>query len=161
MELTYIYDCRDKEIEKKCQKIFDENNQGYIFNREDIVDHSNLILAVAVDGDEPLGYQLIYFGGDFVELDGAVVDEKDIIYYPDDSVYIWDFCTAKNHENKGVQSFLVKKLIERFSDRDIYTITSLDNERSIRIQETFKFERIKVFDTKCGKCGIFKKSQKN
>lgn len=158
MELTYVFDCRDKDIENKCVKIFDGNNQGYIFNRDDITNHDNMLLAVALCDGEAVGYQLIYFGGDFVELDGAVKRKDDITYYPDDSVYIWDCCTAKEHECKGVQTFLIKKLLEHFKGRCIYTITALDNIRSVEIQEKLGFKRIGAFDSKCGPCGIYMKS---
>lgn len=130
---------------EQCAKIFDENNKGYIVNRSGIFDFKKFKLLVMVQDGIVVAYQLIYFGGDFVKQETYEEAYNNGFRYENDAVYIWDMCSKVGYENKGFQQKLIMFLSKSFENRNIYSLTDVDNLNSVHLQEKCGFKGIGNF----------------
>lgn len=145
MVFEIFYKDKANKFSNECEKIFDENNQDYIVYKKGISDHKNFNLLVATINNHAVGYQIIYRGGDFIKKEGYG-EYSNKFHYEDDAVYIWDMCTKKDFENKGVQQALISFLINKYPDKNIYSLTDIENKASVHLQKKLGFEVIGSFD---------------
>lgn len=122
-------------------KIFDENNCGYVADKNCLTD-DDFLKVVAVENDEAVGYAVVYFCNDFLKREGFEVDiilEKDLLY-------IWQCVTKKGHEGKGVQSQIFKFISNKFKNLPMYSVVDKDNISSLKLHKKFGFGEVSTFD---------------
>lgn len=145
MKNEILYGKKAEKYSEQCGKIFDDNNKDFIVNRDGIFDHKKFKLLIFNVSDETVAYQLIYIGGDFVKQETYVEAYNQGFKYEDDAVYIWDMCTKKGYENKGYQQELTKFLCDYYKNKNIYSLTDIENYSSMHLQEKLGFESIGNF----------------
>lgn len=122
-------------------KIFDENNQNYVSDKNCIFDEKFLKI-VAVENNEAIGYITIYLGSDFIQQ-----EEYPIKYdVKENSIYIWNGITKKGHEGKGVQTQLLTYLKSKYKLYDIYSVVDIKNIASKKMHNKNGFKPILNFN---------------
>jgi len=120
--------------------IFDNNNQGYIQDKNCLLDDKYLKI-VAVSNNIAIGYAVIYFGHDFIDK-----EKFDIDYTPlTPTAYIWNCATKLGHENQGVMTQIFQYLTKRLSKYNIYSVVSPTNIPSLKVHTNNNFIPIKDF----------------
>lgn len=125
---------------EEIEKIFDENNKGYVADKTCIYKDEFLKL-VAIENDTVLGYVALRFGKSFVEEEGIPLN----LELPDNCIYVWSCITKKGYENKGIMSYLFDYFINKYSNNDFYSIININNISSIKLHQKFNFELIEQF----------------
>lgn len=144
MEIEIVYKKSAEVFAEDCAKIFDENNKGFIVYRQGIFDHKNFNLLVALFEGKPVAYQIVYIGGDFVAKEGYK-EYSDKFTFENDAIYIWDMCTKKGFENRQIQQKLIMFLIDFYKDKNIYSLTDIENYNSVHLQEKLGFSSVGEF----------------
>lgn len=126
---------------EQLEEIFDENHQNHISEKTCIF-KNNFLKVVAKQDGLALGYAVLRFGNDFIEVEQLPLKMK----IEEKSIYIWNCVTRKGYEKQGVMSAIFNYFTQKFSDYDIYSIVDKDNTASIKIHKKFGFIFIKEFD---------------
>lgn len=121
--------------------IFDENNQNYITDKKCIYD-SNFLKVVAVEDCHAIGYAVLYFGNDFLEVEGFPVR----LEVEDKSAYIWNCVSKRGCENKGIMTAIFTYFTKKFSDYAIYSVVDVLNAPSRRLHNKIGFEYVTSFE---------------
>ena len=122
-------------------KIFNENNQNYISDKDCLFDDDFLKL-VAIENGEAIGYLVAYFGEDFVKKEDYPIN----INFKNDVIYIWNGVTKKGFEGKGVQTKLLEYLFKEYPSYDIYSVVDQNNIASNKLHDKMKFVKILSFE---------------
>ncbi len=123
------------------EKIFDENNQGFVYDKASITS-DEFIKYVCVENGEPIGYLVLYPKCDF-----AVKDDYDIsVSIPTNSIYIWHIITKKGYEGRGVAKSLINFLKEEYKRFNIYAILDVNNFKSNKLHERLGFLPVDKFE---------------
>ena len=145
MDIEIFYQKDADKYAQDCADIFDDNNKGFIVNKQGVFDNKKFNLLVGVVDNKAVCYQLIYIGGDFVKQEGYPEAYTQGLVYENDAVYIWDACTLKSYENKGLQKQLTRFLINKYSDKNLYSMTDTTNLNCVYMQQTLGFKPVATF----------------
>ena len=126
---------------EQLEEIFDENHQNHICEKTCIFKNNFLKIVAEQDG-LALGYTVLRFGNDFIEVEELPLQME----IEEKSIYIWNCVTRKGHENQGVMSAIFEYFLQKFSDYNIYSIVDKDNTASIKIHKKFGFIFTKEFE---------------
>lgn len=129
---------------EQIQKIWKNNNRGYIgyeCNQRSIKDDKMLKIVYAEE-NIVFGYCVLYFGKDFCELERY---PNKIVNIPDNTVYIWEIVTDKNHLENGVATNILNYIKGKFSGYSIYSCINLSNIPSLRLHTKVGFNSIYKF----------------
>jgi hypothetical protein len=124
----------------KLINIFDDNNSGYVADKNCLTD-DNFLKIVAIEKDEVLGYAVVYPGNDFLQKEGFKVD----VELEENLLYIWQCVTKKIHEGKGVQSRIFEYITSNYDQLPIYSVVDNNNIASIKLHNKFKFKDVCQF----------------
>lgn len=114
--------------------IFNENNQGFVYDKSSITSDEFIKYVYASNGD-PIGYLVLYPKSDF-----AIKDGYDItVTIPKNSIYIWHLITKKGYEGRGVAKTLINFLKNEYKSYNIYSIIDEHNVRSRKLHEKLGF----------------------
>lgn len=126
------------------KKIIENNNQGYIWGSKLLYHNKKYEKLICICNNRPVGYLVVYTSPDFIEAAGHELD-----FTPKENFgYIWHIVTKKGWEGRGIGTFLLKQLFERYKGRPIYSVAHEDNVRSIAIHEHNGFECIHEYVNK-------------
>ena len=115
-------------------KIFEENNQGYVFDKASI-HNKDFIKYVCVENYVPIGYLVLYTKNDFPIKDDFAVK----IPIPENSVYIWHIIAKLGEENRGIGKKLIKYIQKKYKENYIFSIVDITNEKSIHLHNKLGF----------------------
>lgn len=126
---------------EKLVDIFDNNHQNFLYDR--FAHEKGWLNLIYVEEDSPVGYAVVYLKNDFCEQEDYPIRVDNI---KDNAIYIWLMVTKKGFENKGIGTSLIKYIVDKFSDRDIYSVTDINNYASTKIHCKNDFIPIKYFE---------------
>ena len=132
---------------KDIQKIWKENNSGYInyeSNQKAITDE-NMTQIVYREDNVTMAYAIVYEGNDFLEKEGFVNKIKDM---PKNVIYIWEIVTDKNYTGKGIANKLIKYILEKYKNYTIYSCINKLNIASLKLHEKNGFKILYEFEQK-------------
>lgn len=121
-------------------KIFDDNNQNYVSDKDCIFD-DKFLKIVAIENDEAVGYITIYLNTDFIQKEEYPINYS----VKEKSIYIWNGITKKGHEGKGIQTKLLSYLKNKFRGFDIYSVVDINNIASTKMHNKNGFKPLLNF----------------
>ncbi len=129
------------------QRIWKENNEGYITyeSNQIAITDEKMLQIVWRENNTTMAYAIVYLGKDFIEKEKFQVNIEDI---PDNSVYIWEIVTDKNYKGRGIANKLMKYLIEKYKNYNIYSCVASDNIPSLKLHEKNGFKILTQFKEK-------------
>lgn len=133
----------ENKYKKELLEIFDENHQGYLTDRT--ATQRDMLTVVYEEDNKPLGYAVVYIGGDFYKKEKYPITLNNI---EDNCAYIWQIVTKKGYEKRGIATQIVSYITEKYKDRDIYVAVDIENHASMRCQCKCGFIPILYFETK-------------
>ena len=139
--MEIVFDC-DNRYSEQLTDIFDRNNCGFVWDRAAVTGPMDKI--VCLEQGRPLGYAILYYGPDFCEKEEYPASMKEKAAR--DCVYLWQIVVDRNETGKGIGSRLLRKVKERFQDREIYLCVDEENRNACRCYEKAGFMPVLSFD---------------
>lgn len=144
-------------FQREVREIYNTTDKTFISEQsnEEARTEDGMVMYVYRDDktSEAIGYLCVYERPDFIEMEEFPVHLKRI---KKNSVYIWEVCTKKGHEGRGIASALLSFVLSEYPNCDVYSCIDDKNAASLKIHERAGFLVLASF-----KANYFKRGEDN